>query len=285
MQLSQLVFLLPFLGVLAGMIIYRFQGRRDVLKLDVVQFYYVFILGPTIFVWLKTAIYIFLQTAQLSNRAMFATDTFFSVIFLFFYAFMVMHGLTKTFWLKNHDPLYDLFLASEYIHLWLSHLVMYVMALIIIIAISLMNLWFPLNWFLNQQVFLLLLLLSFVFGILLYVFMITADPKQGDDFRLIRVFKLGLGIAFSAHATLFVINTPEFNSQYIIFWSIFAMIISSTTLGFISYRSERVSGRLDQFLRRFLHNNWGNNILLKTGKQNGWRLLVKPKHRKGKWKI
>lgn len=262
MTLSQLVFFLPAIGILVGLGMYRFQGRRNLLHFDIVQFYYTFVLAPIAFVWLKTNLHLFFRDSQLSPTESFALDTLFSVGYLFFFAFVVMHGLTKTFNLKNHDPLYDLFFDSEYIHLWLSHLLMFISSMTLVTALAVINLWFPLNWNFSAVVFSSIIASAFLFGFLLYVFVVTGDPKQGKNHRLTRVFKLGMGIGFSTLVFFYLLNPPTFDGRYGLFWFVFSASISSTTLAFLSYRSRRVHRGLDRVLLKFVYQGWGNNINL-----------------------
>ena len=138
MLLIFLLLVLPVIGTLVGLVFYRFQGKKDLLKIDIVQFYYTFILSPIVFVWLKTMIFVLLQanTHNLSMKEIYSIDTAFSVVFLLIFAFVAMHSVTKTFHLKEKDPLYNFFFDSEYIHLWLSHLAMAFGAVSIFTAIS-----------------------------------------------------------------------------------------------------------------------------------------------------
>jgi uncharacterized membrane protein YcaP (DUF421 family) len=53
--------LFPFILMAIGLLIFKFNGKKDLMKMDVVQFFYAFVLTPTIFIWLKTVVFINLK--------------------------------------------------------------------------------------------------------------------------------------------------------------------------------------------------------------------------------
>ncbi|MCA9370211.1 hypothetical protein KC686_03570, partial [Candidatus Woesebacteria bacterium] len=130
MKLTIFLFAIPILSSLSGLLLYRFIGKKQLFKLDSIQFLYAFVLAPLLFVWAKTFFYTLVSTQNLgialSSNDVFILDTVFSTFLLFIYAFVVMHSLTKTFNVRmKDDPLYNIFHHSEYFHLWLTHLAMF----------------------------------------------------------------------------------------------------------------------------------------------------------------
>ncbi|MBU0978803.1 MAG: hypothetical protein ABIJ03_01065 [Patescibacteria group bacterium] len=267
MLLVFLLLILPILGMTVGFIFYRFQGKKDLFKIDLVQFYYTFILSPIVFVWIKTMIFLLLQANahQLSVKEIYAVDTAFSVIFLLIFAFVAMHSVTKTFHLKNKDPLYDIFFDNEYIHLWLSHIVMAVGSLSILTAISFINLWLPLNWMVDNGIFIFFLTVAFFVGWAIYMAFELADPKLQKRVSFMRLMKLIIGVVLSLHIILFAIMTPSLSSQYALFWFMTMAFFGASLLGFSTYKSIRFKSWINSLVNnKLIYKNlgWGENIAL-----------------------
>ena len=47
--------------MLSALALYRKNGRREILKFDVVQFWYAFVLVPVLFVWFKSFLFFTLR--------------------------------------------------------------------------------------------------------------------------------------------------------------------------------------------------------------------------------
>src|SRR3989344_3589542 len=56
-----LIYLIPVLSVLSALALYHKSGKMEILKFDVVQFWYAFVLAPILFVWFKSFLFITLR--------------------------------------------------------------------------------------------------------------------------------------------------------------------------------------------------------------------------------
>lgn len=122
-------FSIPLILLIASFISQKFNGRRRVFRIDLIQVINAFVFVPAFYVWGKFFILRLFQTYLLSDFSMmayFAVDTIFSIFSLILFGFIVIHALTKTFQLeKAKQQTYDMFKHSEYFHLWLTHLVFF----------------------------------------------------------------------------------------------------------------------------------------------------------------
>ena len=262
--------LLPIITLFAGIFIYKFQGKKDLLHLDLVQFIYTFILAPLLFIWFKTFFFLLLNTsARLSDQWLFILDTAFTMLLFYLYAFIVMHSLTKTFRLKSVDPLYDFFYHNEYIHLWLSHLVMTLGGITLFVALAVLNLFLPQSIDFSRSILIILLGLAFILGIVGYLVVMLADPKQKARLSFTRIAKLAMGAGFLILVSGFFIFTPDFNANYLIYWFILTFFAGMVTIGAFSYKSPRLQERINIWVDKLTHFDWGNNIeVLKQVQKN-----------------
>lgn len=211
--------LIPFLAIAAGVLVYRHNGKKEILRFDMVQFFYAFILMPTVFVWFKSVLFFLLQSElllKISPKEMFFWDTAYSVVFLFIFAFTVIHSLTKSFELKRKkDPLYDLFEHSEYYHLWVSHTIIFVGAMLIISALSIGNIFFPFeNSFSSTAFYSILATAPLLSALVFKAFQIS----DFGDFRFLKLMKLWVGIFFVIHGLAYNIYEPVFVPQKVLYW-------------------------------------------------------------------
>lgn len=224
--------LIPLLAILAGVLVYNQNGKREILRFDMVQFFYAFILIPTVYVWFKGFLFILLKNELgniISPNELFIWDTIFSVLFLFISAFVVIHSLTKSFELKRKkDPLYDLFEHSEYYHLWVSHTIVFVGAMILSTVISGFNLWLDFNLHIPQSVFYLILLTTPMLAAAAFKAFMISDF---GDFRFLKLMKLFVGFFFLIHGVLFIILEPAFSGEKIMYW------YTTNVFGFLSFIS------------------------------------------------
>lgn len=256
-----------------GFLVYRFQGRRQILKFDIVQFLYAFIFAPLLFIWVKTFLYVVIRDQiglTLSPGQVFALDTIMSVFFLYLYGFVVLHSLTKTFRLQNDkDPLYDIFWHSEYYHLWITHIIMSVGGMAVICLLGVVNLFVPLQIYSSVMSLLLMLVAGVMSGFLVYMSILLADPKQERRAGYMRLMKLAFGGFFSINLLLYLIFSPSFSMSYGLFWWNFLVFAVATLLGFLSYKSSSVQILLDSMLNYFKHFKWGINMdLIKQSSKN-----------------
>lgn len=234
--------LIPFLALASGIAIYHRTGRKEFLKFDVVQFVYAFILAPIMFIYLKSFIFFILRDEldlNLSLNGLFILDTVFSVIFMFIYAFLVIHSLTKSFENKRFvDPLYDVFKHSEVLHLWISHLIMFVGGMVLFTLVSLINLWFPLQIMIAKWQFYSVIGLGFITGSAGFGAIWLSVPDE----RFWKLIKLALGFFFVVHILIYFGFNLEFSSQYLIFWFCLTLFTAAVIWAFGLEKSERVMG-------------------------------------------
>lgn len=249
--------LVPIFTTIVGMILYKFQGKhREIFRLDLVQFIYLFVMAPTLFVWLKTFLFYLLRNEleySLSLTELFVIDTVFTVIAIFVVAAIAIHSLTKTFWIKrHHDPKFDIYHLSEYFHLWWSHLLMWGGGMLLISFVSFANIFAPLNFEVSKNVFIFIQLLGSISGLVLFMALWMSDPGQGNFMRLMKLLLVFFSVV---HILFYFIFDPEFNSHYMTYWFSLATFISATTISSIFERYER----LNWFRKMMLHSGWGDN--------------------------
>jgi hypothetical protein len=261
------LYLVPVFALVSAVLVYRLNGRREFLRLDVVQFFYAFVLSPALFLWLKSFLYKLLRgevPVALSNFQIFMIDTAFSIFFLYVFAFVVIHSLTKSFNLRRTtDPLYDLFEHSEFFHLWLTHLIMYVGAMLLISVLSIANVWFPLPVQLDRTGLYVICGLGVVSG--LFSFMITwlSDPKQ-ERANFMRLMKLSFGFFFLVHVVVYFVFNPAFSPMLGLYWWSLIVFATLVVCSLFAYRSERALSFFERVSEYFKHTKWGENIQLFT---------------------
>lgn len=263
--MSVLLYLIPLFAVVSGVLLYRHNGKREILKLDLVQFFYAFVIAPLFFVWLKSLVYLLIRKemgASLSSTAIFVYDTAFSVIALYVFAFVVIHAVTASFQRKMlKDPLHDIFAHSEFFHLWLTHIVMYTGAQLILSVVAALNLFFPLELALTAQSIYLLCTAGIVTGVFGFLGVWLSDPKQ-DGANFMRLMKVLFGFFFILHVVAYFVITPGFDTRAGVFW--FSFFFFSTLVGcsLFVYRSERAQTLFERLSTIMKFKDWGENIQL-----------------------
>jgi hypothetical protein len=266
--MALLLFLIPLFGIASGFYIYRHNGQREFLQLDLIQFLYTFILAPLFFIWAKTFIFFLLRsesTIMLSAGEMFTIDTAFTLFLFYIYAFIVMHSVTKSFRLNTEkDPLYDLFSHSEYIHLWLSHIVMALGLMILLLILALVNLFFPLVTTMGKLTFYLICAAGIVSGSIAFIGLLLTDPRQTGR-RYMRLMKLAIGVTFSVLAITYFLVDPQFAGRYSLYWFIFFMFSTMLVWSFFSYRSSKAQAFFNTVINSSKDTPWwGKNSQLFT---------------------
>lgn len=260
--------LLVILGVLlfapvAGNYIYKHNGKKQVFNLDLVQFVYLFVLSPILFVWMKSFLFFILRSESslsLSVGELFVIDTAFTLAAFFIFSAVAIHTLTKTFWLrKNRDPEFDLFHLSEYYHQWWSHIVIFVGAMVLVTFISLANVISPLTVMHSQWQLYLVITVGFLFGMVFFLSIWNADPKQRNFMKLMKLF---VGLFFVLHVGVYFILDSLFRLSYGVYWFVFSMFIAMVISGLFFQRSKWIN----KFRKRLQHQGWGENILVKKEK-------------------
>jgi hypothetical protein len=246
--MTSLLYFVPILAFVSSLALYRHHGKREILRFDLVQFFTAFIIIPLMFIWLKSILFLFLSrdlVPRLSSGELFIADTLFSLVFMYVYAFIVIHSLTASFKLKKvKDPIYDIFHHSEYFHLWLSHLVSYIGSGVIGSIISLTNLIAPLQLQFPRPYFFASLFAGTLLGVVSYILVWLGDPKQSN---FMRIMKLAMGIFFTVHVIAYFVFDPGFNSAYLLFWMMSFALMAMVFLSFFVDRSERATSFFDKF--------------------------------------
>lgn len=259
------LFLIPILVIISGILVYPHNGKREFLKLDLVQFFYAFVVAPLMFVWLKTFMYVLLKTElgnALSQGQVFVIDTAFSVLSLYIFAFVVIHSLTATFNRRLvRDPLYDIFAHSEFFHLWLSHIVMFSGLLAILTILAFVNIFTPLQFNMSKAGFYVLCGSGILAGTFAFLMVWLSDPKQ-EGARFMRIMKLLFGLFFMMYTVVYFIFTPSFAASSGMYWWSFFSVATLATWSLFTYKSVRAYTFFERISDRFKHLKWGSNIQL-----------------------
>jgi len=243
-----LLFTIPLLTITSALVMYRFNGRRQMLKFDLIQFIYGFIVSPILFVCFKSFAFVLVKNElglSLSINQLFLLDTIVSVILLYIYGFVVIHSLTTSFKLVLlKDPLADLFEYSEYFHLWLSHVVIWVGSALLLSIISIANIFFPFSFGPSKPLFFTSLGIATVVGVMIFISTLLSDPQQRN---YLRIMKLLFGIFFFVHAGIYFAFDPAWNMPYILYWSTFTIFTTLVTCSLFAHRSQRATNFFNRF--------------------------------------
>lgn len=261
--------LIPFFTTFIGLFLYKYQDKKlEIFKLDLVQFVYLFILAPTLYVWLKSFLFYILRNElefRLSATDLFVVDTTFSVLAFVVMAAIAMHSLTKTFRLKrDFDPHFDLFHLSEYFHLWWTHIVMWVGAMVLATFVSVSNVIIPLQLIeLPKSQFYTLLTIGLLSGPITFFAIWMSDARQGNFMRIMKLF---LAFFVLIHVLIYFVLDPVFNMTNAGYWFVFSNLLTATLCASVFERYEKKS-KIQQFREFFVHQNWGNNINIFANKK------------------
>lgn len=247
-----ILFLIPTLAVLSAVYLYQHTGKKEILKFDLVQFVYAFILMPIIYVWLKSFLFVFLVkelNLHLSVTDIFIADTAYTIIFLYVFAFSVIHSLTKSFELKrSHDPFYDIFQHSEFFHLITSHAPIYIGGPILFNILATVNVFIPLTSVSSMAGLYWGLVSGFLFGIGIYMALLFTDGEFEEKYPRFEMFIELIFVAlFIYNVGLYFMFHPAFNLGHIMYWFIFMCLIGFIFGSFVLERSQKTV----KFLRRF----------------------------------
>lgn len=236
--------LIPIFMILASMYLYRFSGRRELFHFDLVQFLYSFLIYPLGYVWMKNFLFVLLTQEngmQFSPGRWMVIDTIFTIFFLYFYAFGIIHSLTKTLSLQlNRDPLFDLFEQFKYFHEFLSHVGMYCGTFFVISVLSLANTLFPFAVTLHRNTFWGLVAFGWTTGIFLYIGLFFLTDKGVQYARYKKLIRLTYGASFVLHIIAYLILTPAFNLHYAAYWLTFCLLTSLVMCTFFLHPTDRV---------------------------------------------
>lgn len=255
-----LLLVIPLLAGTGVLFLYKHVGKRQLFKLDFVQFVYAFVIYPMMFVWMKSFLFFLLRSEldlNLSVGELLVVDTFFSTLGLFIFAFVIIHALTKSFNVRYYrDPLYDVFEHSEYFHLWLSHVGMYTGIIGIMSLLSLANVLVPFEVVADKWMFYVVVGSGTVAGSLVFSAVWLSDPEEENFMRLM---KLVFGLFFLIHVAVYFVMEPKFGMEYSAFWLVFMALLTAVGLGFLFHRSKRAVKAME----KFKHSMWEKKLKLK----------------------
>jgi len=252
---------IPFLVAIFSFVIYTFQdGKgREIFRLDLVQFMYLFVLTPTLYVWMKSFLFYLLRSElafRLDMTGLFVIDTIFSVLAFFTFAALAMHSLTKTFWLKRtHDPEFDVYHLSEYFHLHWTHIVIWSGLIALVSFISFVNIFIPFPAEHVGYIFYTILGLGSLSGFSVFMAIWGSDPGQGN---FMNFMKLLLIIVFVFHVILYFVFDPPFRMAHSAYWFALFLFLSASVASFFFDKSAHAQ----KVRRLWLHVGWGDNIQL-----------------------
>lgn len=255
------LFFFSFIVILpiVASLLYKHQGKRQILHFDSVQFVYLFIFLPILYVWIKSFLfYILLNevSVSLSKSTVFIIDTIFSILAFYLFAVSSIHSLTKTFRLQKHyDPEIDVFHLSEYFHLWWTHITVNLGIMVIASFLSTVNIFIPMGLQENRLSLLLCTSLGGVLGIGMFFLIWIQDPLQ-EKRRFLRLMKIILMLFFVYHVIVYFWFAPKFSLNFLIYWFIFFLFLSSSIAIFILPKN-KVAQKMRQ---KLLSPDWGNNI-------------------------
>lgn len=246
------LFLIPTLAILSAVYLYQHTGKREILKFDLVQFVYAFVLMPIVYVWLKSFLFVFLVkelNLHLSVTDIFIFDTAYTLIFLYVFAFSVIHSLTKSFELKrSRDPFYDIFQHSEFFHMLASHAPMYIGGPILFTILSTINVFIPLTTVSNMMGLYACIVSGFLFGIFIFVSLLLTDDDFEEKHPRFEMFiELVYITIFIYNIALYFLFHPKFNLGHGMYWFAFFCLTGFIVGSFILERSPRTV----KFFQRF----------------------------------
>lgn len=260
-----LLAVVPLAAIVSAFLIYRHNGKRDFLKFDSVQFIYAFLIAPLLYIWSKSFLYYLLRQEidiHLSVDEIFVIDTTYSVLYLFIYAFIVIHSLTKSFELKRYvDPLYDVFSHSEALHLWISHTGLYVGALTLFVVISLVNVLVPAPVMTSRLFFYGVLGFGLLAGVVGFGAIWLSNFTDTNIF--LKILKVVIALYFGGHVGAYFVFDPAFNATHLMYWATFMAYLAMVLCSYVFERSERAAGWFERFHHKV---GWkkGNYLLSKS---------------------
>lgn len=247
-----ILFLIPTLAFLSAVYLYQHTGKREILKFDLVQFVYAFVLAPIIYIWLKSFLFVSLVqelNLHFSVTDIFIADTVYTIIFLYVYAFIIIHSLTKSFELRrSRDPFYDIFQHAEFFHLLTSHAAVYVGGGILFIILSTINVFMPVTQVSSAIGFYSSLLGGLLFGFMIYLGILLTDDEFEERYPKFEMFvELLFAGFFILDVWLYFYFRPAFNLGRVMYWFGFMALVGFIVCSLLVERSERTVRLLKKF--------------------------------------
>lgn len=242
----------PILALIVSFLLYRQTGKKELLKFDIVQLLYAFVIAPLMFIWLKSFLYYILtvESAYAPTPAnLFLIDTTFSVVFLFIYAFIVIHWVTKSFEVKRYkDPLFDILSHSETLHLWVSHTFMFWGITLLLLMLALANVFFPMDVQATRPQFFLVLFLGYISGWIGYAGVWLANFTES---KFLLVMRLCFALYFAILSFTYFMSGITFSPTYGVYWFLFMGGLGLTSGSLLLERSNKIV----RFVNKFTHKH------------------------------
>jgi MFS family permease len=244
--LISLVFIL-----IGGLFLYRYTGKKRLLKFDLVQLIYAFVIAPLVFIWLKSFVYYLLQSeaTQFTSMQLFMVDTLVSLAGLFVYAFVIIHFITKNFEIKRYrDPFYDIFQLSEVIHLWISHLGFIFGATVIATFLAVLNVLLPLQIELSSFTYLVFLPLSIALGVALFVAVWLSNFTKST---FMKINKIMFALHFFLLITVYFIFDVRLTASFFVYWFFFFTYLGANISSFYFEKSKRLICTVEKWHHKY----------------------------------
>lgn len=225
MNLTSLSIALLLIMLLA-LYLYRFSGRRQFLRLDLIQFIYAFVVYPLAFLWMQELLLLFYRSVpEIGPVDQRIISSSVNLIFLYLYAFGIMHSLTKTLSLRVYrDPLFDVFSQTEYVHEFLSHVGMYTGIFALGSVLSVINIVFPFDIVSTRQAMAMTISAGTILGIALYIVLFITTDKGIGYTAYKKIIRAVAGLSFTAHVILFVLFRPALTMHHGVFWLVASIL-------------------------------------------------------------
>lgn len=232
-MLIPILFVIPIFIIFSAIVMYHFTGKKEIFKMDIVQFVYTFILGPITLIWLKSFVYFLLKNelgASFSIGQYIIIDTFIAIVFLYLFTFIVIHSLTKSFNLNQQkDPWSDINEIMEYFHMDFSHIGIYLGASVLGLVLGIINIIIPFTFFpaSEKTIFYLLIFVALISG----AFNVVAIYSYNSDSqRFIKILKLLFAGELLINIVIYFLVNPTFSFIYGLYWFIFAIQFSTVSI-------------------------------------------------------
>ncbi len=247
------LFVIPLLALMALLYTYNNVGRRHLFRFDLVQFLYAFVISPIMFVWAKSFLFVILRGelgVSFGPTELFILDTLFSVGFLYIFAFVVIHSLTKTIELnKKRHISFDVFKYTEHFHNWTTHYAMYIGAMTLVVVLALANVVVPFEVEMTKFWFYFTIGSGLVAGVGYFLAVWNSFPRDNKAFaRFIRVMKLSFALFFTVLAAVFFLISPSFSPIHLVYWWAAFSFFAAVALFLFAERSQRVESVVDRIV-------------------------------------
>lgn len=204
------------------------NGKRQFLRFDLVQFIYLFVLSPVMFIWFKSFMF-YLMKAQLGQgltlNQLFMIDTILTMACFVIFTALAIHSLTKTFSLNlEHNPEFDLYELSEYFHLYWSHIIIWIGVLAVATFVGLANV--LIDFVIPATISISMSSVALV-GIIMGTLFFVALGDMGEFQRkYLRIMKLSFAFLFVLHVLAYFMFDVPFAKEKLAYWFTFFALLT-----------------------------------------------------------